>query len=433
MHSSSAKDPYFIAKLSSEVTFAGNFIEKECAKCHTPKATIEAKIEKKEVIILSNGFLSESNEFHRFAISGISCTLCHQIKRNGISGNYSVDLNYRKPERAIYGPFIPLYGIEMYRSSGYFPTRSENFLKADFCSSCHVVYTPTIENGSVISYFPEQTTFFEWHNSVYNPEKPCQSCHMKKERFKISTKPGNLFERNAKHHHFSGANSQILSILGKNEGAKRAEEVLKSSAKIRIKSLNINENELEIVVEIENKAGHKFPTGFPSRRAIVHLVVEDEGGIVFESGKILGDGRVVGEDYPERHYELIDSEDEVQIYESVMMSRDGRVTFDLLKAYRYFKDNRILPKGFSFLSAHPDTLPVGVEDDNFSPGSDKITYLVKKSFKKPIKVKVELLYQPISFFFVESLRETKEGVEFRELIKKTDLTTLVDSDETIIQ
>lgn len=431
MHSNALKDPYFIAKLSSEA-MEGRFVEEECAKCHTPAAKIQARLEGVEVLILRNGFSNPSNEFYEFAVDGVSCTLCHQIKRSATNANYLIDLTSKKPNRAIYGPFIPAFGIEMYRSSGYFPTKSQQFLKADFCGNCHVVYTPVVENNEIIGYFPEQMTFFEWKNSLYNPEKPCQVCHMKANRTKVSTSPENLFERDMKHHYFSGANSLILRILGDHEGAKRAEDMLKSSAKVKIVSVKAKEDSIEVVVEIENHAGHKFPTGFPSRRAIVHVVVEDRNGIVFESGKVLEDGRVVGEKFPEPHYDFIDSEDKVQIYESIMADRGGFPTTDLLKAFGYLKDNRILPKDFKRSSAHPDTLPIGVEDDNFSPGYDRITYFVKKSYNKPLKVTVKLYYQPISSHFLETLRETPEVIDFREKIKGFALTTVVDSDEVVI-
>lgn len=431
MHSNALKDPYFTAKLSNEVIY-GDFVEEECAKCHAPTAKIQAKLEGKNVAILRNGFSNPSNEFYEFAIDGVSCTLCHQIKRSATNASYSIDLYSKKPERAIYGPFIPAFGIEMYRSSGYFPTRSPGFLKADFCGNCHVVYTPIVENGEVIGYFPEQTTFFEWENSAYNPGKPCQTCHMEQIRSKVSTIPENLFERDMKRHYFSGANSLILRALGDHEGAKRAEEILKSSTKVKIVSVKAKDDSIEVVVEIENNCGHKFPTGFPSRRAIVHFVVEDRNGIVFESGRILSDGRVVGEKFPERHYDFIDSENKVQIYESVMIDRDGNPTIDLLKARGYVKDNRILPKGFTLSHTHPDTLPVGVEDDNFSPGYDRITYLVKGNYTKPLKIRAELYYQTISIQFLEGLQETPEVIEFRKKIEGSALTILVDSDEVTI-
>lgn len=433
MHSNAAKDPYFVAKLSAEVRGDGSFIEEECAKCHTPSAKIQAKLEGGRVTLLGRGFLNPSNELHEYAVDGVSCSLCHQIKRSAFNASYSIDLTSKKPERAIYGPFIPAFGIEMYRSTGYFPTRSHQFISAEFCGNCHVVYTPIIENGEIVGYFPEQTTFFEWKNSAYNAEKPCQSCHMKLGKMRVSSTPVNLFERDIKHHYFSGANALILRTLKDEEGAKRAEEILKSSVDVKIVSVRDKGHSIEVVVGLENKAGHKFPTGFPSRRAILHFVVEDANHTLFESGKILSSGEVVGETFPEPHYDFIDSEDKVQIFESVMMDKSGNATTDLLRAVGYIKDNRILPKGFRMSSAHPDTKPVGVLDDNFSPGYDFVTYLIKGNYTKPLKIRVGLYYQTVSKQFLETLPETSEVIDFKNRIESLPLTILLDFDEFVIK
>lgn len=430
MHSNAAKDPYFIAKIRDEVKNAGNF-EKECAKCHTPAAKIQAEKEGKEISLLG-GFLKIDSEFYEFAIDGVSCSLCHQIKKSRISGMFLVEKFAKKPERVIYGPFNPAYGIFMYRESGYYPSKLEIFRKAEFCGNCHVLYTPTIEKGEIVGYFPEQMTFYEWKNSVYNPEKPCQVCHMKEEVLKTSKTPESLFLRDLRLHYFSGANLQILSILGDVKGAERAEEMLKSSANIEIIRSKLENDLLEVVVKIENKAGHKFPTGFPSKRAFIHFLVEDRNGVAFESGKVL-EGKILGEEYPEKHYDVIDSEEEVQIYESVMQGKDGKATLDLLSAYGYLKDNRILPLGFNYGNAHKDTVSIGVEDENFEAGYDTVTYLVKKKLEKPLKIRVELLYQPIGSPFLETLHDTEEKRELLEKLKKVNLTTLVDSDEMLVE
>ncbi len=124
-------------------------------------------------------------------------------------------------------------------------------------------------------------------------------------------------------------------------------EQLKSAATLTIESAAKKGDEIEIVVKVENKAGHKFPTGFPSRRAWIHLkVVDKDGNVVFESGKP-NDGRISGCDSDEgkgyeQHYDVITRSDEVQVYESVMVDTEGQVICKLLKGARYIKDNRLL-------------------------------------------------------------------------------------------
>ena len=70
---------------------------------------------------------------------------------------------------------------------------------------------------------------------------------------------------------------------------------------------------------------------------------------MFESGTLTPDGRVMGDDHDadgsryEPHHTTIDSPDQVQIYQAVMVDGDGAVTTGLMSAERWVKDNRILP------------------------------------------------------------------------------------------
>ena len=85
---------------------------------------------------------------------------------------------------------------------------------------------------------------------------------------------------------------------------------------------------LAIDVAIANLTGHKFPTGYPSRRAWLHVTVRDAAGaMVFESGRVAETGLVEGNDSDasagtfEPHYAELTRADQVQVYESVMGNR----------------------------------------------------------------------------------------------------------------
>jgi hypothetical protein len=444
VHSNAATDPYWQAKMSSEIVELPQLkevIEKDCAVCHMPLARTQAIIEGEEVAIFG-GFLDSDHELHDFAMEGVSCTLCHQIKdenlgvESSFSGKYVIDGVTEKPYREIYGPFKPLWSVLMVRESGYTPVEGIHIQRAELCAICHTLYTPYVdERGEIAGKFPEQTPFLEWLNSDYSPNVTCQQCHMPAAKAPVSSKPGKLPPRDMRRHYFVGANVQMLKIVGDTKGAERTRAQLESAARIRVESVELRDDGIKVKVKVENFAGHKFPTGFPSRRAWIHLVVYDATGVIFESGRVDEDGRIFGEDEPyERHHDVISSDDEVQIYESVMMDVKGSVTRTLLKAAGYVKDNRILPAGFDKLSPHPDTGVRGLalDDVNFVEGSDVVTYLIEGNFEKPLKIRAELLYQPISYPFVKSLVTTGLTEKFLENFSKIEKTSLVSSDEKIV-
>ncbi len=120
---------------------------------------------------------------------------------------------------------------------------------------------------------------------------------------------------------------------------------------------------LEVPVTVRNLAGHKLPTGHPTRRAWLRLRVWGGAGrLVFVSGEHDGAGRLVdrtgaplpaeqagGPTYP--HRQRIAAEDEVQVWESVMHDEAGQPTYLLLRGEGYLKDDRLLPRGWS--ASHP--------------------------------------------------------------------------------
>ncbi len=176
-------------------------------------------------------------------------------------------------------------------------------------------------------------------------------------------------------------------------------------------------NLLTVTVDVQNLAGHKLPSGLPSRRAWLHLLVtRASGAVVFESGKPMGDGTIEGNDADldlttwEPHYDLITSKEEVQIYEPIMLNTDDEVTYTLLRADSYAKDNRLLPAGFDKDTADADIAVYGVaaSDGNFQGGSDQVIYEVDiAGVTGSLHVTAELLYQTLSYPFVTDLAVTE--------------------------
>jgi hypothetical protein len=171
---------------------------------------------------------------------------------------------------------------------------------------------------------------------------------------------------------------------------------------------------LELEVDVRNLTGHKLPTGYPSRRAWLHVTVRDTtGAAIFESGAIDARGSITGNDNDadalrfEPHYEEIRTPDQVQIYESVMADAGGQVTTGLLHGLRFVKDNRLLPRGFNKATAEADIAVRGgaVADADFTAEADRVRYrLDVGAARGPLRVEVGLRYQPISFRWADNLR-----------------------------
>ena len=180
-------------------------------------------------------------------------------------------------------------------------------------------------------------------------------------------------------------------------------------------------------MRLENLAGHKLPTGYPSRRSWIRFTVRDRNGTpVFESGEIRSTGEIPGNDNDtdparyEPHYQEITQSDQVQVYESVMVDTQDQVTTGLLQGVRYIKDNRLLPRGFDKATASEDIAVHGQarEDDDFIGGSDAVRYIIHLGGQQgPFIVQASLWYQPIGYRWAHNLKdydapETNRFVEF---------------------
>lgn len=204
---------------------------------------------------------------------------------------------------------------------------------------------------------------------------------------------------------------------------------------------SLSDGVLDLTIRVQNRAGHKLPTSFPSRRAILSLAVVDERGqSLFHSGMIREDGSVVGDDADvagrhEPHHTLITSDAQVQIYESIMGNSDGTVTYTLLRGARYLKDNRILPTG-----ARKDQLPsdIGVHgqaaaDPDFVGGRDDVRYRIDGIASDRVHVRATLSYQTVSHAFAQDLaRETHPpGERFARMFERSPDKTLTLTDVSV--
>ena len=265
------------------------------------------------------------------------------------------------------------------------------------------------------------------------------------EPIKISSRPPWLGPRHPFwRHQFAGGNAFMLTLMTRNADPiephaepdhfehmiAKSRQQLGQAAKLRLTGER-NPHELLLRVEVQNLAGHKFPTGHPYRRAWLHVrVLNKQGVVVFESGAVDHEARIAGLPVAgSPHFDEITRPDQVQVYEAIMAEDSGQRTWSLLRAASLLKDNRLPPKGFHAVGEDARHIsPVGVEGDlNFNSsadGRDVVTYRVALAGGSgPVAVEARLLYQSVSPEAVERLLDSRRPLarEFSRLYSSMKL------------
>jgi hypothetical protein len=469
MMANSGRDPYWISGVRRETIdhpTAVAAIQDECTICHMPMMHYESKLIGREAEAFVYFPPGQNTLADRLAQDGVSCSVCHQITGEGLGtresfvGGFKIDTNKAPGERREYGPFDVDKGHTtiMRSSSSFQPTEDKQVIRSsELCATCHTLLTKALDaQGQVIGELPEQVPYQEWLHSKYKDTISCQDCHMPKvqEDVPITSvfgEPRTGFSR----HIFVGGNFFMQRLLNRyrhglavtvppedlDSAANRTIAHLQSeAARLVINGPEIRHGRLEAEISIENLAGHKLPTAYPSRRVWLHVTVRDRHGkAVFESGALHLDGSIEGNDNDldatrfEPHHTEITHPDQVEIYEAILGDAAGKVTTGLLTGLRFIKDNRLLPQDFDKRTAEKDVAVYGEAemDPDFTGGGDTIRYSVAVGNSEgPFEVEAELWYQPIAYRWAMNLRpydahEAKRFVGYYEAMSSGSCVMLV--------
>jgi hypothetical protein len=471
MMANSARDPLWIAAVSAEVAQTptrGVEIEAKCMRCHAPMASVTARAADRQPAMAD--LFDEGSGASIVGLDGVACAVCHQIQKRGLGTDRTFGGEFEiGTDRIIYGPHENPATGPMQAHVDYTPTYSNHVTNSALCASCHTLFTHPyspegVEDRSVS--FPEQTTYLEWLNSSFGEEDTsCQDCHMptsSEDDVPIETRiarapPGFDFNIRTRspfgRHIFSGANTLIPEMIKRERAilnpqatdaafdmtvANARRYLQEDTSALSWSNVTVDEGVLSFSVTVKNRAGHKFPTGIPIRRAWLRVTVDTPDGTrLFRSGGFNRVGRLVDQSGDvldiekagagwEPHHEVISRHDEVQIYETIMGDGDGAYTYLLMRAASYLKDNRLLPRGFNEdYSRYNDIRPHGVEsDEDFVGGSDTVAYRVPVGNARAFNVEVTLFYQTASARFITELfqNDTGEVRAFRTMYERADLT-----------
>ncbi|MFM1874689.1 MAG: hypothetical protein RL266_426 [Bacteroidota bacterium] len=464
MMANAARDPFFRAKVSHESAINPSHqaaLEDKCNSCHAPLGRYSNHY-------YGYGPYSLADlEQDPMGQDGVSCMGCHKQTAEHLGSNHSGELYYDSVMRE-YGPYQkPLQG-PMQGFVGVSPEYGEHVTESGLCAGCHSLITNSVDlNGNFTgTTFVEQATYHEWLNSEYSLPiggSTCQSCHIPRTNTEVVIAAYyQLLAGRTPYgkHELVGGNTFMLKLMKTHREALdvRATEVHFDSTIARTlfnlqeKSVLMNlEHETTandtayFSVRFQNLTGHKFPSGFPSRRAYVEFVVTDQhNDTVFRSGLLNEDHYLPEEDASyEPHYNIINSEQQVQIYEMVMGDVNGNATTILERAVLPIKDNRLVPAGFS--TSHPaydTTLIAGnaLQDEDFNfegfegSGSDIVHYHVPlHGSTDSLFATARMYYQSVPKKWVEEMfaTSTPQIESFESMFNTADHTPVLVAANTI--
>lgn len=444
------RDPYWRAQMAHEVERAPQHkaeIEGLCLRCHAPITSHLARLKGDAPPSI------ESALEDKLAHDGVSCTVCHRTTSTGLGTEASFDGQLAiQADARIYGPFADPAPGPMKMHTGFTPTHGPHISTSALCGACHTLSTQPSPNAKP---FVEQAVYLEWRNSAFSDEngrtkdsRTCQECHMPDVgAMRIAHNPAG-FEFNiqirepVRAHTFVGGNAFMTDLLRANAaelGVTATEIALKrvaaaaraqlahDTARLTISNVTRKAGRIAFDVRVENLTGHKFPSGYPSRRAWLDVEVRAGREVLFESGAVDKTGKLAGvaDELALPHFDRIERADQVQVYEMIAADESGRTTTALTEMATRSKDNRLLPRGWKRDGPHADdTRPVGTDgDDDFADASDVVSYDVPvKDTDGALLVIARLQYQSIPPAWAASLTKSKtpEAAKFLAMYGKAE-------------
>jgi hypothetical protein len=445
-------DPFWKAKVRQEVmSNPGHAAELQslCTSCHAPMGHFAAFYKGQDHYSL------EDLQNDSLGLSGVGCLGCHSIGQDGLGRRFSGDIPF-DTNRVAYGPFQnPLVGpMQLYIN--IIPTYSDHVSQGRFCSPCHTLITNTVdlEGNQTGNSFVEQATFHEWLNSSYPAQgTTCQTCHMPQieDPIKIANGYTALQGRSPFNlHTFAGANSFMVDLIKRNKtalGVDASDANFDSTLAVITRNLRFNTLKAELSepefdndsvsfeLLLTNKSGHKFPSGYPSRRAFVEFKITNENGeSIFTSGSFGADGEIINYGgVVEPHHDIIRSENQVQIYEMNMGDVNGNFTTLLERGDRYLKDNRLPPLGFTNQHSTYDTVRIVGDAENDldfnrsgptqGTGKDIVHYKIGlNGYTGSIKVTAKVYYQTVPPEWLSEMRmvDAPEIASFLNMFDASD-------------
>jgi len=228
-HARSVTDPGFQAGVAESVTKYGEDAKRLCLTCHAPTTFVTHATNLRDPLVRE----------------GITCDFCHTVK--------SVDLSRAD------NPFEIVVGPVKYGPFEYAPSPAHQTAlsvlhrnKPTLCAGCH--------EYSTVGGFPALTTYSEWTQGPYPAlGVSCQDCHMALVQGSTAREDVKIREEGS----YRFINLHRLVGGGSQGQLRRGVDLNVVAAEARGDSGIV---EVEIV---NSAAGHKVPTGLPSKQLVL--------------------------------------------------------------------------------------------------------------------------------------------------------------------
>ena len=231
MHAMAATDPVFVASYMRAYQETGGRARGICLRCHAPAAVLSGDLQVREPI---------SQE-------GIACDFCHSIA--------SVNLQKRDQPFRVVLDGVKRGPLSEAVSPAHEIAKSDLHKSPELCAGCHEYVN---EHGvSVLS------TYTEWLASPQAKEgTTCQDCHMPLTPGQTVRPELGVYRSEINLHDISGGHSR---------------EQVRKAASVRILGIAVAKEQptlATVEVEVANVgSGHSIPTGMPTRRLVLEVIV----------------------------------------------------------------------------------------------------------------------------------------------------------------
>ncbi len=404
MKANSFRDPLFQAALTianQDFLESGTF----CLRCHAPVGWIANEASPAD----GSGMTEDARR------DGVSCAFCHRLDDGD--------------DRDVPGPLVGNGAYYLFDDAAYRSTRHDTqpphagghgkHLSSSWtCAGCHSLTNPVrsfvdpeAPERELGPAFPALRTFEEWRDSDFAREGvECQTCHMPRAPGRLASDPEARLRPDVATHDFAGGNAWGALLLDAAYPGERPEAYaaaydaavasLRRAAGLRIDGLPAvldADGPTPLRVRVENRAGHKLPTGYANLRRVwleVSARLDDDEPF-FLSGR-----------WDPQTASPVPSPD-LRTYEARAGVAGEGPGFHFILNDAIYLDTRLPPRG---LRAQPDTRPVGRDyalPDGTQRHWDEAPYVLPAppARRGVVTVTARLLYQSVTPEYVAFLRD----------------------------